>query len=1371
MSFLSNQTRRERAVAVVIIGLIAMLLGAFAQEQEQKQSPLLSAVLGGDSAAWTVTAQNGSPIEYTIKEIDSRPTLLTEGNNVAVTGKTQYSPNTEILLRFRLTPPRGQGASLTVKAAIPSSDDIKQAPLEFGVSVGGGSDEMSWHATDPAPKDPKKTSVNGTYNLKGIKGRSLNWPEDLRKSIEHDMASLLAVEQKWLTVRYVLRKEAFRIYLDDRLVIDRAKPGLNVSGMVRVDLSPHVQLALVQVRPFDEANPVFETISIHGHLNASRIDGKTVQRDSLPQAGKTHVVKGVPFVFPEADQQGNNHIDVGRSWLQTGYLEDPNWPQTGGVGGRWSDAFQLNPTRIKFSLPKGRYRALHLMVALDHEPDSVPVVSVQFYRPAAGHPVSFSTRVPVLTAKASDVTALLPVKLDDGSPANLYLVTIPIDPGAMAAFDDKDPLEMELTKEVKLFRAYPDPMFYSEHGAGLPSSVHVYAMTLERPATELVLKASEYCNIWTAPVDPVYTATLRNRMSEPRNVKLKLVTESYYGANKMRQEAKVSVPAGQEVTKTFTLKPKLYGYHTVDLTMTDGDQVWVEHRTLAYLHADTREKGDWEIGRGPVWGFWNWGGGLDTPSSALETYIMALAGAESCLGSFEHVEEEEKEIARKFKMFSLKQFGAGDHWITSALMWDVKKGMTKEEALAKMISDLKKTETKPSPITRTIMISFFAEPAIGDITHGSLPSYWGEPEYELTEQEEEAYKVHEWAFIAGAREVKKLWPDVKCMLPHGDPLFCVPFLRRSKEVRELFGGVTIDIPCFERLPEQQVQQISLHRLYMLREELRKAGISDPFLPMFEGPCLPSNVGALSETEQADLDVRNSLILLGYGVNPQVGGWPPFDCASYWGEQHYGGGICHRIPLEIPKPAYAAFATMTRHLNRKPMNKWIPTGSLSVYAMQFKHYRTGELLHVFWTIRGKRPVTLDVPQGTQVMLFDDMDNETPIAEKDGKITFIIDQTPFYVEGLKEDAKITLGGPDHSDARPAEIAARLDNLGSGAWGMSTEEDLTYANNHFIQIRRYPGEMTIGTVEAPKEQGGKALSVHLGKQKKERKIMPFYTSLVPKQPVTIPGKASHLGLWVKGASDWGRVVYCLLDNAGERWISVGTKEQWNCDDLHSWSYFNFDGWRYVRFELPANSPYDMYRENGSSWWGHFGKGDGVVDLPLKIEKIIVERRTHVMYVNDPQPARPDDVLLADLYAEYERQEDNTDEAVRLSRLRMPVPPGIPELGNPIEEMTVNGVGEPTVVTNITLPSHQYDGTRCHVHFEPIEGATSYDVWVSPYENGHGALKLGEKWKEPGNMIYELRPDTDFYVFVTYVDKDGKLSKPSKSLKIRLKDIFAMK
>jgi len=175
-------------------------------------------------------------------------------------------------------------------------------------------------------------------------------------------------------------------------------------------------------------------------------------------------------------------------------------------------------------------------------------------------------------------------------------------------------------------------------------------------------------------------------------------------------------------------------------------------------------------------------------------------------------------------------------------------------------------------------------------------------------------------------------------------------------------------------------------------------------------------------------------------------------------------------------------------------------------------------------------------------------------------------------------------------------------------------------------------------------------------------------------------------KAASDWGRVVYCLKDAKGERWLSVGKKGEWNVDDTHNWSAFNYDGWRYLTFELPANAPYDLYREAGTTFCGNY-RGDMVVDLALTLEKIIVERRTHVIHATEQLPAAPDDVLLGSLYAEYEKPADRTDEAVRLSRLHMPVPNTPPNLANPIRDLAEAGTTAGPEVTKISPPD------RCQV------------------------------------------------------------------------------
>src|SRR5262249_36999064 len=153
------------------------------------------------------------------------------------------------------------------------------------------------------------------------------------------------------------------------------------------------------------------------------------------------------------------------------------------------------------------------------------------------------------------------------------------------------------------------------------------------------------------------------------------------------------------------------------------------------------------------------------------------------------------------------------------------------------------------------------------------------------------------------------------------------------------------------------------------------------------------------------------------------------------------------------------------------------------------------------------------------------NSVSVPAKEGKSTITLGTSPVYVRGLTGDAKVALGTPDHSDAKPGPHAVTLADLGDGSWNQAAERDLDYEDAHVDVINRCPGSCSVHPAAGPGGKG-KALAVRLEKQPKERRTMPFYTTLVPSRPIVIPGRASHLGLWVRAASDWGRVVYCLKD-----------------------------------------------------------------------------------------------------------------------------------------------------------------------------------------------------------------------------------------------------
>lgn len=1360
---MTRSVRHFRFLLLLPFVLLCMLLPALLQgavPAADDRARLLADVLGADAASWTVTPPN--------------PAVSLEGKEAGVVGfantyttltsTTRYRGPMEYRFAFRLRPKPNTNAFLTCAVGCTETQSFGYSVV-YAPAYGYASCGRSF--------TPAQGEGGGAYlRPQPFTDRSLAWPEAMRKTLEAQLVSAPKIDDMLLTLRVVVADGKITAFFNERFA-DQAtfSPGIDPSGAIRVQLYDTARLVSVRVMPLKESVPRFEPLGLGGFLNASVLAGGGRVTKLPASAGETARLDQVIFRFPTPDAAGNDHLDLAPSWTRFGALPGFIEAHAGLFGGRWASTERMDPCRFQLLVPTGQYRALHLIAAYDGETDNVPIVTAQFFRPYAGHPVNFAGRVPLYTAKSGGAGAF-PVKLSNGKKGRLFHIVIPLEQDQFSWFSDLPNIGLELTKGVKPYRAYPDPLEYSWHAAGLPSGVHIYAATLERAKVEIDPQPDAVGHVWTAPAAPGYTVTLKNNTGAPVTATLAVSAASYDGKDRATEMHTQQVAAGVSTIKV-PVHPKRYGLYTLKIACTIDGETQAFTRQLAYLREDTRERGDWADGRGPLFGIFGWGGGHGTPDAVQDLIVYGQAGIETSVHNYgESKDPKVRELAEKYHVICEEAFQGHAMYacafnpVGDAQLPKLYNAADPEGSGKALIDVLEKIRNAPGPTTKPVYLPFFPEPTIGRFTSCIYPWHYNAGDHPFTIEEEEVYQTRVKMFLTGAKAVRKKWPDVKILLPYGDPMNTAIFLQREPQTRGLIDGIALDLPGFERLPEQQINQVVMNRLYPILQDVRKYQ-PNPFLVMVEGPVVSSKSIDTSEEEKADIGIRNFLVLLGYGVTRHPSANSSYECAGYWGENHYGGGYCSRKPIAQPEIAYVAYATMTRHLNRANFTGYVPTGSTSVYCQQFKHYRDGHLVHALWTIRGRRPVSVKVAPGETVAVYDENDNPLPLVVRDGSATFTIDQSPCYLEGLAANPTLSLGAPDQSDAVPAKLAARIASPADGSWKLTPVRDEQYEKTNPGQIERFPGAMTAVKEPAPKAQGGRALAVQLGVQEVDRRVMPYYSTLVPKSPVVIPGKASALGLWVKAASDWGRVVYALRDAKGERWISTGTREDWNCDDIHGWSAFAFDGWRYLRFELPASAPYDSYREYGTSWWGSY-EGDGIVDLPLRLEKIIVERRSSVIYGNSLVPAKPDDVLLGDLLAEYETVEDRTAEAVRLSRLRMPVPAGLPELDNPIATLEKTGAGIPVQLLRVSDPAHMYDGTRCHVFFTIVEGAKGYDVWASPYADGRGALKLGSGWTESGQLLEGLAPNTDFYLFVVYTDRDGKLSKPSAPLKIQLKNGF---
>src|SRR5262249_23364413 len=135
---------------------------------------------------------------------------------------------------------------------------------------------------------------------------------------------------------------------------------------------------------------------------------------------------------------------------------------------------------------------------------------------------------------------------------------------------------------------------------------------------------------------------LKNTTAAAVPVNLELTTTSHGGLEKtvVRQAVQLAAGAGQAVKLPLALKR--HGYHAVQLKIRSADPERTQTRSLAYLHSDTRERGNWAEGKGPIFGMWDWNGGHQTISGLDRLRVLAAAGMESSMGSFAYLPPEDQ---------------------------------------------------------------------------------------------------------------------------------------------------------------------------------------------------------------------------------------------------------------------------------------------------------------------------------------------------------------------------------------------------------------------------------------------------------------------------------------------------------------------------------------------------------------------------------------------------------------------------------------------------------------------------------------------------------------------------------------------------------
>jgi len=953
-----------------------------------------------------------------------------------------------------------------------------------------------------------------------------------------------------------------------------------------------------------------------------------VDAASLPAAGQETLIEGIPFVFPKRDRD-TDHVDVGES-LFDGRLDQVRGYQL--THRTWPSPDADRPTRIMLRVPKHAYRRAWLIAAADGEPYSTPVVTLRFFRVGKGWPLDSALRVPEFTAATeSDGARRIPVTMIDGTAGSLWLLPVDIDSFWLASdFREVETLSVELTKEVKDFRSYPIPANYGSYQAGLPSAVRVYGLTLEKAPVAAIASSDRAGNLYTDPEKPTWLVHLASQSEQDAAAEVTVALTDPYGERTTYRQT-VSVPAGGRQSVRFDPHLGKYGLHEVQTTVTCRRHVQSREGALLWMPPD-RRKAD---GKTTRWGLWNWGGGHGTNRNAEDNLRLSYAIGARTGSSFSYEDRKKWGVGPRVPIVRLQPRGQIPAFALQD-PYDPAEYARFSDDFGKRVAALREGVPDLEYVTT------LGEPRISQrVSYGVPPYAFGLPWFEYTESEREKIRGYLITFGAACEGVRKHAPGVKFLFGWGEPQFPLAFFR-ERFPNELFDGFGLQSRLFETMPERPPRRKEFSLLYFLKPEMKRWGYEDKELVHTESYFPSSHRLGLGHRGQADHVVRSAVLSLALGTDRFIWSWTLHDCEDYWGTQHYGcSGMIGRRPEYNPKLAASAFATMTQLLDSARYDGYLPTGSRSAYCVRFK--RPDALVYCLWTLRGSRPITLRASSGSQLSMVDESGNETPLALSDARTTLGLSPTPIWVvahSGKVREAAV--GRPTHAEP-PGPHRIVLDDFERRRWTRRRGDYDFYAKNNWDMVRR-PGPIQAHSAYSP-ERKSRVLRVRLAKTQTDKApFVGWYCVYEPVEPLFIPGKARALGVRANGNSGWGRIIYELVDARGELFLNCGAKDSWFGGDLHSWSHFNFDGWRYMEFPLPGNSPGDNYREKDSVWWGH--SAEGVVDLPLRLNKIIFQMQTHQIYVNEVLPCESLTVELDDLMAVYDSAEMMTDKPVEVQR-----------------------------------------------------------------------------------------------------------------------------
>jgi len=858
-------------------------------------------------------------------------------------------------------------------------------------------------------------------------------------------------------------------------------------------------------------------------------------------------------------------------------------------------------------LPKGYYCKAYVLAASDGDPQKDPVLSL---RSGAfqGRAYLTDTTVDVPANNApkrpkniKSISGGYAVGNGTPTPGRLYCIPVTIRLGELLKLIEiigtkghfaVSTFDVQLAQRLHTWVAAPDPHDFRVMPLGGPSGVHVFAITFETSPITIETEPASTWGVFPYGREPEYRIRITNLTDKPRKLTVTANWRWHSGGDAASQSWKFRVePSGNAELSHRPISPK-FGLHHYEVIAREAKRGDLLTRSTTFARLPEFPDAPLEKGLRSRFCTWWWDGsgvkGCRGNGAALDT--LDWLG----VGYVHRFRANEKIYAR------VKERGMQIYHDSAALCFH---------------------EDRVS---------------VPHLMH--YPKmFLGEPRYKFSAEEEALFSkekqkkkpyIGNWHYgIEKCKRLRKQYPHHRILFGNTGFNFVEEYLHRGFPA-DLFDAIGHEMPGFMRMAERQPECAAFLSAYWFREALKKHGYDKPVTGCAEWMYHCTNPGNVSWQTQADYYVRDIIHALAYGFDRIAPSCVESVATTYYFNNWGACGLFTRTPDESPKLSYVSYAVAAHHLSDVDFVRAVPTGSHSAFCLEFAR-RRGDRLFVCWTLRGTRSLSIH-GQFDSPRVIGQQGNATSLTPAKGAISFEIGPSVVFVEGVTRCESSSLGPPQYLGL-PATPRTLLDSLESlNAWELEDAPDPILDDGNW-SMPRQKGEYRVTAVED--DEKGLVTQFEMKALGKRPEWIPAYQALRRTGPLEIPGKPTAIGLYVKGNSGWGRAMVELVDAKGERWLSIGMPGTWNESDVESRSFINFDGWRWMEIPLPGHFgggwhwPRYCYWRNGTSEKA----GNGIVDYPLKLTRLIVEQRRKIVYVTEMVDASREPIRLSQLMAEY--------------------------------------------------------------------------------------------------------------------------------------------